>query len=335
MGCRQIDVTNAAEVRRFGEIFERSWHRALPRVPSFTTDELVAMARRQDGAERLSLWLLSEGSDALAVATAEINAVDHLSLGWIRLFVDPLSRRAGHGSTLLRHVEGWLASQGRHEFVAFMSHEDPAEQMAGECFAARNGYRVALRDETRIHPVPLDTQVLDRLEAVTSATDDYQLISWRGRCPEALLEGRARLASVFWLEAPTGELPVSEERWDNDRIRRTEDLIAAMGRELVATGVVHRPSGDLVGFTEITVAKSAPQTGFQWDTIVDRRHRGASLGIRLKVANLGELAASGLGVAEVLTYNAASNLPMIAVNERLGCEVVARGSQWLKELQVC
>ncbi len=70
-----------------------------------------------------------------------------------------------------------------------------------------------------------------------------------------------------------------------------------------------------------------PTDAYQWDTLVLRDHRGHGLGLSLKVWAMQE-SADLLGSRRyVHTFNAASNGPMIAVNEKMGFRQVG----WLGE----
>jgi hypothetical protein len=67
-------------------------------------------------------------------------------------------------------------------------------------------------------------------------------------------------------------------------------------------------------------------------TIVDATHRGHRLGMLVKAANLRALRDAVPAVERVITWNAASNTHMIAINEALGFRPQLRFSQW--QLQV-
>ncbi len=58
------------------------------------------------------------------------------------------------------------------------------------------------------------------------------------------------------------------------------------------------------------------------------RHRGHRLGLLLKVAMLELLAATEPGLERIATWNAASNAPMIAVNDALGYVVQGTPVTW-------
>jgi RimJ/RimL family protein N-acetyltransferase len=64
-----------------------------------------------------------------------------------------------------------------------------------------------------------------------------------------------------------------------------------------------------------------PDWGNQGNTAVARPHRGHRLGLLVKAALMQWLADAEPGVRKVVTFNAAANSHMIAINEELGYEV--------------
>ena len=66
-----------------------------------------------------------------------------------------------------------------------------------------------------------------------------------------------------------------------------------------------------------------PAVAAQADTSVVAGHRGHRLGLRMKLAMIDWLRDERPEVEVVDTWNAAGNAPMIAINDALGCTVVA------------
>ncbi len=67
-------------------------------------------------------------------------------------------------------------------------------------------------------------------------------------------------------------------------------------------------------------------------TVVHPLHRGHRLGLAVKLANLDFLAEQAPAVRLIVTGNAQTNAPMIAVNDMLGFEVAGVGMFWQKRL---
>ncbi len=100
--------------------------------------------------------------------------------------------------------------------------------------------------------------------------------------------------------------------------------------------VTWRPSGSLIGFTQVAIAAGGrlaghsqlvvPQTdqenAYQWDTLVLPEHRGHRLGLALKVANHQAAADALVPRTLIHTWNSDTNDPMVAVNAALGYRAV-------------
>ncbi len=91
-------------------------------------------------------------------------------------------------------------------------------------------------------------------------------------------------------------------------------------------------TGRLVAFTTIGVAAAQPEIAQQWNTLVLREHRGHRLGLLLKLVNLDRVRSACSGVRVVHTWNAASNAPMIDINERMGFEPRLLWGEWQLDL---
>jgi GNAT superfamily N-acetyltransferase len=77
----------------------------------------------------------------------------------------------------------------------------------------------------------------------------------------------------------------------------------------------------VAGFTEIVVAGPDATGAWQEETAVIAAHRGHGLGLIIKAANLLRLRNAAPAARWVVTWNAADNTFMRAVNERLGFAV--------------
>ncbi|MGR6964543.1 GNAT family N-acetyltransferase [Geodermatophilus sp. URMC 61] len=175
----------------------------------------------------------------------------------------------------------------------------------------------------------MDPAQLAAIEAGARAADEgYEVLTWRDRTPDALVEDRALLSRRMSTDAPIGDVPVEEERWDAARVREDEDAHVARGRTVLTGGAVR--DGRLVAFTELHVPLEQPERAQQGATLVLREHRGHRLGTRLKVAVLRELAATLPQVRRISTYNSESNWPMVAVNEALGFRRAGGLSAWTR-----
>ena len=75
----------------------------------------------------------------------------------------------------------------------------------------------------------MDEARLSAVEADARAhSTGYGVVTWRDRIPEEFLDDRALLEQRMSTDAPHGDLPVEEERWDGERVRELEAMNAAM-----------------------------------------------------------------------------------------------------------
>ena len=177
--------------------------------------------------------------------------------------------------------------------------------------------------------LPLDARTPRRSKRIRErAPTGYTLLTFVDRWPEEDLDDRCELGRRMSTDIPTGELDADEEIWDHARVRALEASLAAQNRAKVTTAARHDGSGHLVGFTEVAIPLGAPESAWQHDTLVMREHRGHGLGFALKVANLLAVQAQYPAVRRISTWNAEENVPMIAVNEEIGCRVEAYSAYW-------
>jgi GNAT superfamily N-acetyltransferase len=250
---------------------------------------------------------------------------DNPTVGIVDLAVHPRHRRRGVGGRLLAEAVGLAAAAGRTELIADMDEPGPAAP--GRPFAHRRGWTCDLVETRRDLDLPSDEQRLAALEAeAQQAAAGYDLVLWRDRTPEDLLDDWAVLEQRMTTDAPQGELPLEEERWDGDRIREYEAMHVARGRSVLSAGAVK--DGRLVAFSDLQVPLAQPQRAHQGGTLVLAEHRGHRLGALVKTAVLRELAAAMPEVRRISTYNSDSNRPMVAVNEALGFGPAGQLSTW-------
>jgi hypothetical protein len=66
----------------------------------------------------------------------------------------------------------------------------------------------------------------------------------------------------------------------------------------------------------------------QDDTLVAKAHRGNRLGMLVKILNLRRLEAERPSVERILTFNAAENEHMLAINVALGFRPAGHSGEW-------
>src|SRR5699024_5072846 len=99
---------------------------------------------------------------------------------------------------------------------------------------------------------------------------------------------------------------------------QTEQTARDSGNDVMTTAVRHRPSGELVGYSEIQMPSSYGFLAFQDDTLVAPPHRGHRLGMLMKAQNLVALRTLRPVLELPHTRHADENRHMLSINEALG-----------------
>ncbi len=254
---------------------------------------------------------------------------DNTTVAMVDVGVHPRHRRRGIGTALLEEGLRLARAGGRTEFITEI--DEPGPDTPGRAFALRHGWTCDLLETRRDLVLPVDEQRLAALEAeARAASAGYELVLWRDRTPDELLDDRAVLERRMATDAPHGDLPVTEEIWDGGRIREYEAVHVARGRTVLSAGAVL--DGRLVAFTDLQIPLAQPQRAHQAGTLVLAEHRGHRLGALMKAAVLRELAATMPEVRRISTYNFDSNRPMVAVNDALGFRPTGHLSSWSTRL---
>ncbi|MEO7752862.1 MAG: GNAT family N-acetyltransferase [Terracoccus sp.] len=291
---------------------------------------LDAPARRHEVRRAFGLWVDDgQGPDGLVAAAQTIRSTrDNLDTAGLWLSVHPSHQRRGLGSALLSHCEASLRADG----CTRIHEHSGAPVESGDAatgFAIARAYRQTLVDLRQDLALPVGEDELDRL-APDLDRAAYVLETAVGGLPEEWLEDRALLARRMSTDAPSGDVDLDEEDWDAERVARVWNTPGEV--RSIESVARHVPSGRLVGFTDLAVRPGSPDLAVQGDTLVLREHRGNALGLALKVANLRALAREQPGVTSVRTWNAETNAPMLAVNDRLGFTVTGWTREWVKDL---
>lgn len=270
--------------------------------------------------------LLGRAADGspVGVGIVEIPLKDNPELAYLELWVEPQYRRAGHGTAILAALIDAARERGRTTAYA-EARWDEAGADRGNCmFAAAQGFHLNLVDAHRVLPLPA-------APPDAPARDGYVLRGWRGACPDEWVDEYANLLALITQEAPSGELKLENEFYDAARVRANEDLLARVGRQMHVS-VALSPQGALAGHTQLVFSEPPQTDAFQWDTLVLPEHRGHGLGFALKAHAMTAARDLLAGRTYIHTYNAVSNAPMIAVNERLGYRHVANCGEYVRPI---
>ncbi|HET8987906.1 MAG TPA: GNAT family N-acetyltransferase [Humibacillus sp.] len=307
-----------------------------------TVEEVLDIApRRAEHRRAFALWSgvgdadSTEGTNGtrrvgrlVAVAQTIQHERDNTETAGLWLSVHPHHQRRGHGPHLLGHCESLLREAG---CTRLHDHSDSPDESGGAAtmFALAHGYRLTQTHVCQDLALPLPAGVLAELDPGLHPAE-YRVETAVDRLPEEWLEDRALLARWMSTDAPMGDIDLDEQEWDAERVRRLWNTPSPIWAVESVVRLV--PSGRLVGFSDIVVRPGSPRLGVQTDTLVLREHRGHALGLAMKVANLLALQREKAEVSVVRTWNADTNVHMIAINERMGFRPTGWSREWAKEL---
>ena len=305
-------VTTPADLDDFQSVVAAAMahdHVGLPADPVEVWRPLLEQPER--GGERMQLYVARDRGAAVGAVVLKIPTLDNLALVDAEARVHPAHRRQGHGRELARHVLDEIRALGRSRVITVVASraDQPPE---GARLLEEVGAKPVIEDVRRVIDLREQPPV-----ALGDVPDGYRIVQWSGRAPEELVDGLAYLMHRMSVDAPLGDMDYEPETWDAARYREQEQAALDSGRRRIATAAVHE-SGEVAGITELGVSESAPEVGYQWETIVDPKHRGRGLGLVVKSRNHVLLADVLPECRYLNTWNAASNSFMIRVNEALG-----------------
>ena len=320
-----LDPTQDTVFRAWMEVHAAA-ERALwgDRATSWSAEEIREFQRAPERVRRSVAALDRQGRVVGAVQVIAATR-DNLEGVNVWLSVHPAHQRRGIGSALLARAEAIAGDLGR-TLVQDWSVSPEESGGPAAAFATRHGYAVAQRG------LRSELALADWRDEGAPVHAAYRVETVWDAVPQEWLEDRAHLSRRMSTDAPLGETEYEEEDWDADRVRRYYERMSAMGRRFASSVARELASGRLVGYTDLAVSASTPDRAYQQDTLVLREHRGHGLGLALKAANLRALHTELPQVRWVMTFNAASNEPMLRVNRVLGFAVTGYVTEWKKRL---
>ncbi len=337
MAVEQIDPSDDEVFNAWYEMVRLTHEDAWPGRPGWQRSELSAAALDEQGPIRtVDFVFRDDGGVVRASASVELPRMDNLEKAFVDISVPPENRRQGLGSQLLVAIEQFVRDEGRTVVANYVQTEPLAliGRSSGRYFAEHHGFSVAQVNARRELTLPLSANVLERLEIEEQRAKDagYDLMAWTGPWPDEFVEDRLEFGRRMSTDVPRGETGLEEEVWDEARLRAGEARVVAENRTMVISVAQDRSTGRLVAFTEIAVPLGVPEFAYQHDTLVLVEHRGHGLGLAVKLCNLRAVAQYSPRTTHISTWNATDNPWMIAVNEALGCELIAHSNYWSKDL---
>ena len=327
-----LDTTDDLQVKRFHEIVWRAeMEDGRPWNTMWSLEELVALLREPTPEMRTEGYAAWDDGEMVGAGFLMLSLLDNTDKAFAFVAVEPERRRRGIGSAVLAEMEAAVRAQARTSInglaACHFEERDTAPQLL---FARRHGYEVASTEVQRSLPLPVAEEALDAIDReIAPFTEGYEVRTFVGGLPDALLESYCTLANQLVLDAPTGEVDYEAEALTPQVESARRDRDTRSGRTLLTALALQ---GDtVVAYTDLAVPRAADQV-LQRGTFVDRAHRGHRLGAAVKVANLRLLQERFPGARSVETTNSEVNEQMVSINDRLGYVAVSVVPNLLKRL---
>ena len=286
---------------------------ASARHPPADEDGLVLTARDAGGAIR----------GYASCGWVNLPGWDHLLQAHVAVL--PCARRQGLGRLLLDSAVDVAQRRGLRLVTGRTKDNVPA----GAAFcAAMHARQAMVADENRLDLRGADRTLIARwLADGPRRAPAYRLLFVAGPTPPDLADEVASVLNVM-NTAPRENLDVGDTLITPELVKQNDEAMSAMGAERRAYYAVDAASGKFVGLTDITVRPELPDRVWVGDTAVDPAHRGQGLGKWLKAAITQHILDDLPAVRWVITWNAGSNEPMLAINHDLGFRAVAQYTTW-------
>lgn len=233
---------------------------------------------------------------------------------WFDAHVLGAARRQGIGTALLRRVIELNADSPRTVLGV------GTEEESGHAFLRHFGFELKIQGaENRLDLREVDWAMVDQWVAEgRRRSPDTELLLFTDRIPEEFVDRYCRALSELLNTMPFedlehGEIVVTPETME-------EHFYAWLAN---VDGQYHcyvtrEPDGSISGITDVNFQPAKPDRVNQMFTGVHPNSRGRGLGKLLKAAMLQRIRTQYPEARWVITGNAESNAPMLAINRRLG-----------------
>lgn len=287
MEITELDPADDMVLRAVYDMERRATLRGREEAPHWSWQEMAGAVRRPDPGERHYLAVGRIDGRVVGSATAYLSLHDNLDKCWIDVKVDPPEQHLGHGRALLEHVCRVVTDDGRTTVVAeTMLPFDEVSDHRHRSFAEAAGFTLSNIEIVRHLDVPVPADRLDAWEAQAAVKGgEYRIETYVNEIPQNLMPSLVVLIGQLGVDAPTGDVDWEEEQISPERFAESRACLVAAGRTMYET-VAIAPDGTVAAQSTISVPPPGRQDASQWGTFVHREHRGRSLGLAVKTANL-------------------------------------------------
>jgi GNAT superfamily N-acetyltransferase len=327
----ELDVTDDVTLRAAYDVARRASLLGREDAAYWSWQEMAGAMRRPDPGEHQHLAVGRVDGRVAGFAAAYLSLQDNLDKAWVDVQVDPSDRGRGHGRALLEHVCAVAAGAGRSTLMA--EARLPFDHLADHRdrrFAEAAGFTLSNVEVVRHLDLPLPVSRLDAWAARAAVRGgDYRVETFVNEIPDNLVPDLVVLMGQLAVDAPTGAVDWEEEQISPERFAETRASLVAAGRTIYET-VALAPDGTVAAQSTISVPPPGRLDVSQWGTFVHRDHRGRTLGLAVKTANLRAVQAAHPEMRRVVTQNAETNDWMVAINVEMGFEAVEASAEFAR-----
>lgn len=325
MDTETADESVLRELAGFYDVIDAE---ELPDDPPTPVEARIAHWRNNTQRFPVPRWILWEDGRIVGCAVAQYDTEENLENAFGRIVVHPESRGRGHLRKLASPLLDHLQEEGRTRFDTWVGRGSPAEALL-----ERVGLRSVYTDRlSRLWVRDLDHGLMEQwIERASERAEGYELLYFPSPVPDEHLERICKLQDVM-NTAPLEDYEMDDETTTPENWRDTERAVEASHGRLHNLVAVESATGEFAGYTQIKTQDLHPTLAWQWNTGVDPAHRNKGLGRWLKAAMIEKIAEEYPLVERVDTYNAASNAPMLGINNEMGFKEIHIASAWQGDL---
>jgi GNAT superfamily N-acetyltransferase len=279
----RIDPHDERALRAWFEVEQAAIRADAPQALSRTYGALASTVQHPSAYVDRPLLAAVDAGTTVGVAAVELTKQDNLHLAELAIHVHPEHRRRGVGRALHDAAGEIRRAAGRSTVVGELLVADGDTAPAGMGFARALGFSSVHQEEHLVLPLPVDPASLPRPPAGTA----YEIVTWRGRCPDEHVEAFCRMRTQMERDVPVGEVAYQPPVIDEQRLRNQEERTGRAYHRVVAAAR-RREDGEMAGYSVLFLARDDHEA-IQDDTLVMPDHRGHRLGLRLKLATLDVL----------------------------------------------
>lgn len=308
----QVDPLDDHALRRWYDVESASVHHERPFALQRSYVALASSVQNPGGSKRRVLLAAVVEGAFVGVADLALGTHDNTHLAELEVNVDPAHRRNGVGSALYDAADELRRAEGRSTVIGEL-HLPVGGSAAGLDFATVMGFTSVHTEEHLAMRLPADPFLVD---ALTRAVDGYELLTWRGRCPDEHRAAYVTMRNQMNADVPVGEVDAAPVVLDEDRLEEQETRMARSYHTVVAAA--RRVSDGAMGGYSLTYLDRSNVVALQDDTLVMPEHRGHGLGMQLKLATLAVVGAEHPDRTILHTWTDPENAAMYRTNVAFG-----------------